>query len=276
MSYAAQQIKYINLHDMKKICQDLLAEYEELAAVLSTLTEQQWQQKSPFKNWSIYDHVEHLHFFDLQGLSALQQPQAFEQYVEQFKQKAKTQSFVEIAREHIGLQPPLQLLTKWSTTYLELIQCLQDDSAEQKLPWFGPPMSTLSFIAARLMETWAHGQSILDSLKITRTSTQRLYYIAELGIKTFRWSFQGKNIPVPEVKPFVELTSPSGEIWQWNDPQSANKINGSALGFCQVVTQTRNAADTDLIIQGSCAQQWLDIAQCFAGKPSNPPAAGVR
>jgi len=261
---------------MQKICLDLLAEFEELTSVLETLSEEQWQQKTPFKSWSIYDQVEHLHFFDLQGLSAIQQPQIFEPFVEQFKQKSKTQSFVEIAREHIGLQSPQQLLTKWSATYLELIDNLQKLPIEEKISWFGPPMSPLSFISARLMETWAHGQSILDSLKIARSGTNRLYYIAELGIKTFSWSFKGKSIPVPEVKPYVELTSPTGEIWRWNDPLSKEKISGPALDFCQVVTQTRNAADTSLIIQGKHAQQWLDIAQCFAGKPSNPPAPGVR
>jgi len=261
---------------MKKLCLDLLAEYNELNTALSTLTEQQWQQKSLFKSWSIYDHVEHLHFFDLQGLSAIQQPKTFEHFVMQFKEKAKVQNFVEIAREYIGLQSHQQLLATWSNTYLELIHCLQNFSTEQKLPWFGPPMSALSFISARLMETWAHGQSILDTLNITRTGTDRLYYIAELGVKTFSWSFKGKNLPVPAIKPFVELTSPSGEIWRWNDPQSPSKISGSALGFCQVVTQTRNVADTDLISNGECAEQWLAVAQCFAGKPSKPPAAGCR
>jgi uncharacterized protein (TIGR03084 family) len=261
---------------MQKICLDLLAEYDELNAILSTLTEQQWQQKSLFKGWSIYDHVEHLHFFDLQGLNAIKQPKTFEHYVAQFKEKAKVQSFVEIARDHIGLQSHQQLLTKWSSTYLELIQYLQTFSTEQKLPWFGPPMSALSFISARLMETWAHGQSILDTLNIPRSGTERLYYIAELGVKTFSWSFKGKGLPVPAIKPFVELTSPSGDIWQWNDPKSTSKISGSALGFCQVVTQTRNAADTNLMINGICAQQWLEVAQCFAGKPSRPPAVGVR
>jgi uncharacterized protein (TIGR03084 family) len=261
---------------MQKICLDLLAEYDELNAVLSTLTEQQWQQKSLFKDWSIYDHVEHLHFFDLQGLNAIQQPKTFEHYVAQFKEKTKVQSFVEIARDHIGLQSHQQLLSKWSSTYIELIQCLQTFSTEQKLPWFGPPMSALSFISARLMETWAHGQSILDTLNISRVETERLYYIAELGVKTFSWSFKGKNLPVPVIKPFVELTSPNGDIWQWNDPQSTSKVSGSALGFCQVVTQTRNAADTDLVINGKYAKQWLEVAQCFAGKPSVPPAAGVR
>ncbi|MFT5757485.1 MAG: hypothetical protein ACI9LM_002219 [Alteromonadaceae bacterium] len=261
---------------MQKICLDLLAEYDELNAVLSTLTEQQWQQKSLFKNWSIYDHVEHLHFFDLQGLSAIEQPQAFELFVTQFKEKAKVQSFVEIARCHIGLQSHQQLFAKWSNTYLELTHCLQTFSTEQKLPWFGPPMSALSFISARLMETWAHGQSILDTLNISRAGTERLYYIAELGVKTFSWSFKGKSLPVPTTKPFVELTSPNGEIWQWNDSQSTSKISGSALGFCQVVTQTRNAADTNLIITGEAAQQWLEVAQCFAGKPSKPPTAGFR
>ena len=96
---------------MQKICLDLLAEYEELQVVLSTLTEQQWQQTSPFKNWTIYDHVEHLHFFDLQGLSALQQPQAFVLYVEQFKQAEEQDGKPPCTKEE--LMECLAILSDW-------------------------------------------------------------------------------------------------------------------------------------------------------------------
>jgi hypothetical protein len=47
-------------------------------------------------------------------------------------------------------------------------------------------------------------------------------------------------------------------------------VTGSALGFCLVVTRRRHAADTDLVAQGPVAEEWLQIAQAFAG----PAGAG--
>ena len=41
------------------------------------------------------------------------------------------------------------------------------------------------------------------------------------------------------------MTAPSGEIWEWHDPSKSNFIEGSAVDFCRVVTQTRNIAPRD-------------------------------
>ncbi len=48
------------------------------------------------------------------------------------------------------------------------------------------------------------------------------------------------------------------------------------MEFCQVVAQTRNVADTRLVVKGDTAQRWMQIAQCFAGPPNDPPAKGTR
>jgi hypothetical protein len=72
------------------------------------------------------------------------------------------------------------------------------------------------------------------------------------------------------------LISPSGALWEWNDPATAERVEGSAVEFCRVVTQTRNLADTNLAVTGAIARQWLERAQCFAGPPEQPPAPGTR
>ena len=40
----------------------------------------------------------------------------------------------------------------------------------RKLPWFGPPMSAASMASARLMETWAHGADVADTLGVREGS----------------------------------------------------------------------------------------------------------
>lgn len=59
-------------------------------------------------------------------------------------------------------------------------------------------------------------------------------------------------------------------------PQTDNKVEGTAEHFCQVVTQCRNIADTQLTCTGDTAKQWMKIAQCFAGGAETPPAKGTR
>jgi hypothetical protein len=55
-----------------------------------------------------------------------------------------------------------------------------------------------------------------------------------------------------------------------------NAISGSAVAFAQVVTQTRNVADTDLQMTGDVARRWMETAQCFAGGKELPPNQGAR
>ena len=111
-------------------------------------------------------------------------------------------------------------------------------------------MSARSFITARLMETWAHGQEVYDVLGAERTEHDYIRNIAMLGVNTFGWTFVNRKEPVPETKPWIRLTAPSGELWEWNEPSDAERIEGPAVAFCQVVAQTRNIADVDLAAAG--------------------------
>ena len=68
----------------------------------------------------------------------------------------------------------------------------------------------------------------------------------------------------------------SEHIVRWGEGSDEERIEGAASEFCQVVTQTRNVADTRLRVVGATARRWMSIAQCFAGPPEQPPAPGTR
>jgi uncharacterized protein (TIGR03084 family) len=72
------------------------------------------------------------------------------------------------------------------------------------------------------------------------------------------------------------LKSPSGELWTWGDGTVEDHVCGNAEDFCLVVTQRRNVADTDLTVYGKWAEQWIQIAQAFAGPPEKMPEPGER
>ena len=99
---------------------------------------------------------------------------------------------------------------------------------------------------------------------------------ATIGVKTFGWTYVNRSLEVPRDIPYVEIKAPSGEIWEWNEPNDTNFVKGKASDFCHVVTQGRNVKETDLTVVGDTAKHWMSIAQCFAGGAEDPPDVGVR
>jgi uncharacterized protein (TIGR03084 family) len=70
---------------------------------------------------------------------------------------------------------------------------------------------------------------------------------------------------------------PDGTTWSFGDTGAVDRVAGPALDFALVVTQRRNLADTELVVEGPVATRWMAIAQAFAGPPGEgrAPAAGA-
>ena len=58
-------------------------------------------------------------------------------------------------------------------------------------------MGAKSFLTARLMEAWAHGQDICDTVGVEREPTDRLRHIAQLGYITRGWTYVNRGLEVP-------------------------------------------------------------------------------
>ena len=174
------------------------------------------------------------------------------------------------------IQTGTQLLEDWWSYFNQMCELLGASDPDFRVPWFGPDMGVKMFTTARQMETWAHAQDIYDLKKQQRNNTDRLKNIAVIGVKTFGWTFANRKQQPPGPPPYVRLTAPSGAIWEFNEASDTSRVEGPAVEFCHVVTQGRNIADVDLKVTGDVAEQWMAIAQCFAGKPEDPPAPGAR
>ncbi len=95
----------------------------------------------------------------------------------------------------------------------------------------------------------------------------RLKSIAHLGVRTRDFAFTVHGL-TPPAEPFrVELTAPDGGLWAWGPEDAAQRVSGSALDFCYLVTQRRPRAELDVTADGADAEKWLGIAQAFAGPP---------
>jgi uncharacterized protein (TIGR03084 family) len=256
---------------------DFRAEAEALDALLSTLADDDWNRVTLFKSWTINDVVQHLHDGDLRSAAATAGREAFERdRAAILSLRASGMSRLEETRRRLGDLSGQPLRERWYAQMTALCDVLAALPADTRLPWFGPDMGVRMFATARQMETWAHGQEIFDVLGVPRAPTDRLRNIAEIGVRTYGWTFTNRGLPLPGPAPFVRLVAPSGAVWTWNDVSADNRVEGTALDFCQVVTQVRNIADTSLHVVGAPAHAWMRIAQCFAGPPEEPPAPGSR
>jgi uncharacterized protein (TIGR03084 family) len=256
---------------------DFRAEADELYQLLVTLEDADWDRVTLFKRWTVNDIVQHLHDGDLMAAASVAGPEHFEKFrTERQALIDRGMTRVQAARHRLGDLTGSRLREAWYSRVAELCGKLSAMPTDARLKWAGPDMGVRMFTTARQMEAWAHGQAIYDLLGRRRTPTDRLRNIAEIGVRTYGWTFANRGRAVPGHAPHIRLIAPSGAVWQWNDPTPDNAVEGDALPFCQVVTQTRNIADTDLRVIGEPARVWMSLAQCFAGPPNDPPAPGTR
>jgi uncharacterized protein (TIGR03084 family) len=92
-------------------------------------------------------------------------------------------------------------------------------------------------------------------------------HVAHLGYRSIVWGFaaHGRTAPVEPIR--VELSAPDGALWTYGPEGAANLVTGPALDFCLAVTQRRHRTDLGLVAVGPVANEWLDVAQAFAGPP---------
>jgi len=265
------------LDSMKQICLDLETQYQEFDDLVSRLDVEDWRKKTPFFEWTIFDEVAHVAFFDHEALLAIEKPDLFKERAKGIMEVILSDSsWPAYMNPLLGPGEPSELLVLWRDIRSRLILRLGKMSPKDRFPWYGPDMSARSFATARLMETWAHSQDVFDTLKIKRKNDAGLHHIAHIGVSTFGWSFSVRKISPPGIKLRVELIGPGGERWEWGEANSSERVWGSAEDFCLVVTQRRNVADTGLKWHGKNVEKWLTIAQAFAGVAQNPPEPGER
>jgi uncharacterized protein (TIGR03084 family) len=246
---------------------ELGAESDDLDALVAPLPAHRWAEPTPASGWTIAHQVGHLLWTDRVALTAVTDEAGFAQVLA--AAQADPVGFVDAGAEELATLAPPQLLADWRVMRGRLHEALLTVPDGRKLPWFGPPMSAASMATARLMETWAHGLDVADTLGVKRLATDRLRSIAHIGVRTRDFAFAINNL-APPTEPFrVELRGPGGDTWSWGSPDAAQRVTGSAEDFCFLVTQRRPLSALDVTAHGPDALRWLRIAQAFAGPPGS-------
>jgi uncharacterized protein (TIGR03084 family) len=246
---------------------DLLAESGELRRVLEPRPDSDWARPTPAAGWTVVDQVTHLAYFDDVTRISITDPEQFQADAEQLT--AGGQDFPDRIAAQFHDTPPRELLPWFDRSRAQLTQAFREVDPAARFPWFGPAMKAASSVSARLMETWAHGQDILDTFGIARVPTGRLRHVADIGIRAQRYSYAVNGLDLPAEPIRVELAAPDGQAWTWGPAEARDRVTGDALDFCLVVTQRRHQDDTRLQVRGPAATEWIGIAQAFAG-PAGP------
>ncbi len=253
--------------------EDFRAESRALLALVSSAPAR-LDEPTQFRNWTLNEVIQHLHVWNHMAFLQLEDEEALTGHLRAMR--ASGQAMRTFENAFLGGLSGLPLLAAWEAQAEATADRFAGADPRARLKWAGPDMSARSSITARLMETWAHGQEIYDHLGVRRRNEDRIGNIVVLGVNTFAWTFATRGQTPPGDMPFLSLTAPSGETWTHGQDTPDERIEGLAEEFCQVVTQTRNIADTGLKVTGPVATEWMAKAQCFAGPPADPPPAGTR
>jgi uncharacterized protein (TIGR03084 family) len=265
---------------LDELLDDLDDEYADARRLVARLGpgDPGWDVATPAQGWAVRDQISHLAFFDEAGRMAMVEPELFSQEAERAMARPgdPMQEHLDRGRAMDGAE----LLDWWDRSHQGMMRSFSSADPSLRVPWYGPPMSVLSFVSARLMETWAHGQDVADALDERRVPTDRLRHVAHVGVRARPFSYLIRGKDVPDGRIDVTLTAPSGGVWSWEVGTSTGAENstvaGPALDFCLVVTQRGNLADTDLSISGDQAGEWMSMAQAFAGPPGPGRPARTR
>ena len=254
--------------------EDFRAESQALYQLLADRTDAEMAEPTLFKDWTTNDVLQHLYYWNqMAGLQLTDEAELSQRLKGILRHPGGMRS---VENEHFDSLSGVALRDAWYEDAMKTADLFATADPKARLKWAGPEMSARSSITARLMETWAHGQEVYDHFGVVRQNEDRIRNIVILGVNTFGWTYKTRGESPPGDMPYLLLTAPSGATWTYGEQSETDRIEGLAEAFCQVVTQTRNIADTDLKVTGATATDWMSKAQCFAGPPETPPAPGTR
>ena len=263
----------MHVHD---VAADLAAEQHALDDIVSGLDDARWSTDTPSQGWTVADQIGHLTYFDQAAATAITEPDAFLASMRDLMDVSSgdDDTVDDLTLDAYRTLAPTALLDVWRSGRARLADAAATLADDDRVAWYGPSMGSRSFLTARLMEAWAHGQDIVDAVGGHRPPTDRLRHIAQLGVITRAWSYANRRMETPAGEVHIALEAPSGEVWTWGPDDAADTVHGPAEDFCLVVTQRRHLEDTGLKVNGDVVRDWLVRAQAFAGPPTDGPGPG--
>jgi uncharacterized protein (TIGR03084 family) len=253
----------------EELLDDLGVEHHDLRALVEQLPDAAWDLPTRAAGWRVRDQVVHLLHFDEVACLAMHDPEGLAGH----RRAAQTdvEAYEADHVERASATTAAGLLSAWCTAFTAMPVGLRSRDAGDHVEWYGPPMSSMSFATARLMEVWAHGDDIAVAVGVRREPTTRLRHVVHLGVITRGWSFRVRGLEPPPEDVRVALLAPDRSTWAWGPEGAAQSVTGPAEDFARVVTQRVALDDTALVVCGEGAVTWMRVARAFAGRPTLGP-----
>ena len=256
------------------ILEDLRAETAELDSVLRTLDEESWHKETPAEGWDTHDTIAHLADTNdvmygsvtgtgrdlfTEAMDAIAEsggsfdpsdPQAVDLFTARQVERGRTMSWPDV-------------YAWWQQSCDRLYDLLGSLEPTGRYRW-GPNMiSAASLCSARLMETWAHSMDVHDAHGVPFPDTDRIRHVAFLGLRAMPNAFALAGLQPPgPIR--VELTSPSGAVWEMGPPTAPSVIRGTAADFARIVARRdRDGCASRLRGEGPDAANAIEHGRAF-------------
>ena len=240
------------------IFDDLEAEQDALAAVLTGLTSEQWLAPSAAAGWTVTDVLLHLAQTEeaVTATAAGRGPTAVG--APDLSTDDRMEEWVQAERAD-----PEQVLARWQQARRGAIATLRSADPETVLAWAAAPLKPATLATTRLAEHWAHALDIADPLGLPYPDTDRLRNVAWLAHRTLPYAFAVAKQEMPGPV-FCDLTGPDGTPWPFGPADAESVISGPAAAFCRVAAQRMAPGDSGLTTTGPHADEALRVVRTYA------------
>jgi len=250
---------------------DLNAESLQIDRLVTGIDDSGWELPTPAPGWTVADQVAHLSFiYHLAGMAA-SDADAFTAMV-----AAAKDDFTGAVNAALALYKadPKTMLEKWDAERTAAVKALAAVPAGEVVPWLVNPLPPGILACAGIMETFAHGQDIADTLGVEVERTDRIGHLVGFAVLTRDFGYQAQGLTPPATEFRYEITAPSGTLWEFGPADSPERITGPAVDFCLLVTRRRHRDDLAVTATGAEAGTYLDIAQAYRGPAGEGRAPG--
>lgn len=248
---------------MRELVVDLRAEQSELDALVSRLSVDDWRAPTPAVGWDIRDQIAHLADIDELGLACVR-GEADDRLAALARMDPAEATRAGCDRG-AGLGPE-EMLEWWRTARAALNDAFRSADPSARIPWGAGPMAIPSFVAARLMECWAHGLDCFAAVGVQPVDSDRLAHVCRIGYRALPYAFRyaDRDLPADLSELRLELVAPGGSTWQFGEPDAPQQITGSAGEWARVAVQRMPLTDaSSLRSQGALAEAALEVARAY-------------
>jgi uncharacterized protein (TIGR03084 family) len=244
---------------------DIVAQGEALDKIVAGLDASQWALQTPAPGWTVKHQVAHLaSVFRIAGLAG-SDPGLFVKMTAGAEKDFDT-AVSEMLKPYLAASTE-DLFARWRAERDAAVTALAALPPDQLVPWIARQLPASVLACAGMMELFAHGQDIADTVGAHREHTDAIGHLAWFATRNRDFGYQVRGLTPPQAPFRYELTAPSGATWEFGPADADQRITGPALDFCLLVTRRRHRDDLAVRATGADANQWLDIAQAYRGSP---------